>query len=70
MKIKLVEILLCEACLNGEGSICDTPGCAFFLHNSPGHPIAPELYEVKDEWEVADSVEDEKRIDSGGPVSD
>lgn len=44
-KVKTVRIRLCEACLNGEGQECHTPGCALFLHNSPGHPIMPELYE-------------------------
>ena len=51
MKTKKIEIWLCEACLNGEGQQCDTPGCALFLHNSPGHPIAPELYKILDEYE-------------------
>ena len=51
MKIKKIEIWLCEACLNGEGKECHTPGCALFLHDSPGHPIIPELYEVLEEYE-------------------
>lgn len=46
MKLKLVKIWLCEACLNGEGKECHTPGCALWMHNSPGYPIMPELYEV------------------------
>jgi len=51
MKIKKVIIMLCEACLRGEGDECHTPECALCFHNSPGHPIHPELYEVIQEWE-------------------
>ncbi len=51
MKVKLVEIPLCEACLQGTGGICRTPGCALFLHNSPDHPVHEEMYKVKDEWD-------------------
>jgi hypothetical protein len=43
-----VSILLCEACLLGMGSECHTPGCALWMHVSPGHPIMRELYEVID----------------------
>jgi len=51
MKIKLVKIRLCEACLNGEGDECHTSECALCFHNSPGHPIHPELYKVLEESE-------------------
>lgn len=44
MNIKRVIIDLCDGCLNGDGEECHTPGCALFLHSSPGHSIAPELY--------------------------
>lgn len=56
MKIKKVQIWLCEACLNGEGEECHTPGCALFLHNSPGMPIMPELYEILDEIEEGEEL--------------
>lgn len=52
MKLKLVKIWLCEACLNGEGEECHTPGCALWIHSSPGHPIIPELYEVLNEFTI------------------
>ena len=52
MKLKLVKIWLCESCLRGEGQECHTPGCALFLHNSPGHPIMEELIEVIKEIEI------------------
>lgn len=52
MKLKLVKIRLCEACLRGDGQECHTPGCALFLHNSPGHPIMEELFEVIEEEEL------------------
>lgn len=55
MKIKQIKISLCEACLNGEGEECHSPGCALFLHNSPGYPITPELYTVIQEWDESDT---------------
>lgn len=45
-KVHMVQIRLCELCLNGEGRECHTPGCALWLHDSPGFPIMPELYEI------------------------
>ncbi len=39
--------------MNGEGDECHTPECALCFHNSPGHPIHPELYEV---LEVSEGV--------------
>lgn len=45
MKLKIVEIRLCEACLDGVGQECHTPGCALFLHRVD-LPIHPELYRV------------------------
>lgn len=41
-----VKIQLCELCLRGVGEECHTPECALWLHDSPGIPIHPELYEV------------------------
>ena len=52
MILKRIEIVLCEACLDGIEGECHVPECAWFLHDSPGHPILPELYEVKKEWEA------------------
>ena len=51
MVLKTIKITLCEACLQGLGEECHTPGCALFIHNSPGLPIYPALYEVLDEYE-------------------
>ena len=50
MKIKHISIHICEACLNGEGQECHTPGCALFLH-SVDLPIDSLLYEILDEYE-------------------
>jgi len=50
MKIKRIEIRICEACLNGEGQECHTPGCALWLHKVD-LPIDPGLYRVLDEYE-------------------
>ena len=48
MKIKKIAIWICEACLDGEGEECHTPGCSLFLH-SVDLPINGEMYEVLDE---------------------
>lgn len=53
MKLKRVEITICEACLDGEGDECHTPGCALYLH-SVDLPIAPEMYKVIDEYDGQD----------------
>lgn len=45
-RVHQVKIRLCEACLEGKGDECHTPGCALFIHDSPGIRIHPELYEV------------------------
>lgn len=45
MKLKLVQMWICQGCLDGDGDECHTPGCAMYLH-SVDLPIAPELYEV------------------------
>ena len=55
MKVKLVQMWVCEACLNGKGEECHTPGCILYMHNSPGDPLIPELYEVLEEYDV-DSI--------------
>ena len=50
MIIKRIIIALCEACLKGEGEECHTPQCALYMHNSPGHEIWPEMYEILSQW--------------------
>jgi len=45
MKLKLIKIQICEACLDGIGDECHTPGCALWLH-SVDLPIHKEFYEV------------------------
>ena len=54
MILKQIVTWMCEACLNGDGEECHTPGCALHLHNSPGHPIMPELYTVIGQMEEID----------------
>lgn len=52
MKVKRVNILICDGCLNGEGQECHTPECAFWMHDvSTGLVIDPHLYEVIEEFE-------------------
>lgn len=48
MKLKKIKIIICEACLKGQGGECHTPGCALFLHKVD---LPIHLYEVIDEWE-------------------
>jgi hypothetical protein len=52
MKIKHIAIKICEACLDGVGDECHTPGCALWLH-SVDLPIDENLYIVLDECEYA-----------------
>ena len=32
VSLKRVEMIICQACLDGVGQECHTPGCAMFLH--------------------------------------
>ena len=50
MKIYNVTIWICEACLDGSGKECHTPGCSLFLHKVD-LPIDPRLYEVLNKYE-------------------
>jgi hypothetical protein len=51
VKIKKIAIQICEACLEGRGEECHTPGCALFLHTGD-LPIDPGVYEVLEEFEA------------------
>ena len=53
MKVKCVAINICEACLNGVGSECHTPGCALWLHRVD-LPIDKGAYVVLEEYEEPD----------------
>ena len=53
MKLKLIQIMICEACLNGIGAECHTPGCALWIHRVD-LPIDPGLYEVIEEFEASE----------------
>lgn len=46
IKMKKIEITICEPCLDGEGEMCTTPGCAFWLH-LVDLPVDPSAYVVK-----------------------
>jgi hypothetical protein len=52
MKTKLLDtdlalvtgsFTICQACLNGEGGECHSPGCLFFLCRAPDLPIGETL---------------------------
>jgi hypothetical protein len=47
MELKTIEITICEACLEGKGQECHTPGCALWLHKVD-LPIDKNLYRVID----------------------
>ena len=32
---RLVQMWLCDLCLDGKGGECHTPGCALFLNRAP-----------------------------------
>ena len=51
MKLLTIQITICEACLDGIGEECHTPGCALFLHRVD-LPIHPEMYTVLYETEA------------------
>ena len=51
MKLKMIEIQICEACLEGKGQECHTPGCALFLHKVD-LSVHPNSYRVLFETEV------------------
>jgi len=61
MKIKKIEIWICEACLEGQGEECHTPGCALFLH-AVDFPIGKGLYTVIAEYEELRQPEDSADI--------
>jgi hypothetical protein len=54
MKLKLVKMWVCQACLDGDGEMCHTPGCALIRH-MVDLPILPELYEVEAENETLET---------------
>jgi hypothetical protein len=49
--VKEYAISLCQACIDGKGRECHTPGCALFLH-SVDIPIHREvLTEIEPIWD-------------------
>lgn len=43
--VRKYSIDLCDACIDGLGEECHTPGCALWIHDSPGIPISVASYE-------------------------
>jgi hypothetical protein len=33
--VRLVQLLMCDPCIDGEGDECHTPGCALWIHDVP-----------------------------------
>lgn len=50
MKLKDIRITICEACLDGIGECCWTPGCAMWMHEVD-LAFDPRAYEVIQEFE-------------------
>ena len=50
--LRHVSLLLCQACIDGVGQECHTPGCTLFLHRVD-LPIAEELLDDVSKREAA-----------------
>ena len=37
--VRLVQLWLCDLCLDGEGGQCHTPGCALWINRAPDLPL-------------------------------
>jgi hypothetical protein len=61
MKLKKIEIVICEECLEGHGDECHTAGCALWLH-IVDIPIDPLLYDVIDEFDEYPTIAQDKPI--------
>lgn len=60
MKIKVVTMHICEACLDGVGQECHTPECVMWMH-SVDLPFDPRTYEVQREYDTALAVPNGER---------
>lgn len=38
-RLNIVTLTLCDACLDGDGGECHTPGCALWMVSAPDVPI-------------------------------
>jgi hypothetical protein len=36
MQVYEIELRICDGCIRGEGSECHTPGCAYWMADTPG----------------------------------
>jgi hypothetical protein len=39
LSLTTVTLVLCNACLGGEGGECHTPGCALWMNRAPDVPV-------------------------------
>lgn len=37
--VRLVQLWLCDPCLDGAGGECHTPGCSLWMHSAPDIPV-------------------------------
>lgn len=43
IRLERVTLVMCSACLDGEGGECHTPGCAFWINRAPDIPVRPNV---------------------------
>lgn len=46
-RLNYVEIVLCDACLDGVGGECHVPGCALWMSTAPDVPIRDHAKDVR-----------------------
>lgn len=37
--LRLVALMLCQRCIDGEGGECHTPGCGLYMNRAPDLPL-------------------------------
>ena len=55
-RLREVTLTLCEACIEGAGGECHTPGCALWMNRAPDVPIQQAAYEPSPASERAPAV--------------
>lgn len=67
IELRTIKITICQACLDGVGEECHTPGCALWLHRVD-LPIAPELYEIVPDENAESAVRLRQLLDAAHDV--
>ncbi len=57
-------VLICDACLDGHGGECHTPGCIFWIVSAPDIPIRQRIKDMGGEIKVVGDVDEmEKELE-------